>query len=316
MQHEQTLLAGVSCVVLGAGGFIGTHLCQALISHDALPRGFGRSCSYPHALGDMPWSTGDFSDRSALARAVEGCEIVFHLLGGSTPESSNKDPLGDLLGSTAATLQLLEICRAAKVRKVVFVSSGGTVYGIPKHVPIPESAATDPISAYGISKLAIEKYLHLYKYLYGLDFVIMRVANPFGPYQNPVRRQGLIAAFMHRMLHHQPIEIWGDGKIVRDFVYIDDVIDAILRATSYNGLHQIFNVGAGMGRSVTEVAEDVARVLGFETNCLYKPGRATDVPTNVLDISLIKAVLDWHPKTSWMNGLTQTGHWLKSTLHT
>jgi UDP-glucose 4-epimerase len=312
MQHEQLTLVGMPCVVLGGGGFIGTHLCQALTSHRALPRGFGRSLAHPEALASIPWHTGEFSDRSALARAVEGSEIVFHLLGGSTPESSNKDPLGDLLGSTAATLQLLEICRAAKVRKVVFVSSGGTVYGIPKHVPIPESAPTDPISAYGISKLSIEKYLHLYKHLYGLDFTVMRVANPFGPYQNPTRRQGLIAALMHRVLNHQPIEIWGDGNVVRDFVYVDDVIDALIGVIGYNGPHRIFNVGAGVGRSVIEVAEDIASVFGHDIQRVFKPGRPTDVPTNVLDISLIGAELGWHPKTPWINALKQTGDWLKS----
>ena len=313
MNTEITTLFDVNCVVLGGGGFIGTHLCRSLKRNGALVRGFGRSRTDPAALTGVPWSNGEFNDRAALARAVQGCEVVFHLLGGSIPDSSNKDPLGDLLDSVVPSLQLLEICRASMVRKIVFVSSGGTVYGIPRTVPIPESATTEPISAYGISKLTIEKYLALYHHLYGGDFSILRVANTFGPYQNPDRRQGLIAAFMHRIAQGRPIEIWGDGRVVRDFIYIDDVIEAILAAAVYNGPHHIFNVGAGVGRSVLEVVTDIANVLGQpDAVPIHKPGRATDVPINVLDIALIGRELGWSPRTLWMEGLKLTADWIRA----
>ena len=124
--------------------------------------GFGRRKSYPEALDGIRFTTAEFSDRASLARAIEGAEVVFHLLAGSTPESSNRDPVADLDSGVSGTLHLLAICRAAGVRKVVFVSSGGTVYGVPASVPIEESAPTNPICAYGVSRLAIEKYLHLY----------------------------------------------------------------------------------------------------------------------------------------------------------
>jgi UDP-glucose 4-epimerase len=313
MHGKKTSLHGVNCLVLGGGGFIGTHLCQALLRLDAQVSGFGRSRTDPRALAGVVWTSGEFADRTALARAVEGCEVVFHLLGGSIPDSSNRDPLGDLLSSAAASLQLLEICRASMVRKVLFVSSGGTVYGIPRAIPIPESAPTDPISAYGISKLAVEKYLALYHYLYGCDYSILRVANTFGPYQSPHRRQGLIAAFMHRTARGQPVEIWGDGRVVRDYIYIDDVIDAILAAAGYDGPHHLFNVGAGVGRSVLEVVTDIAKVLGRpDIVPIHKPGRATDVPVNVLDITLIRRELGWSPRTDWRDGLQQTADWIRT----
>ena len=316
MQSEQDSLATMPCVVLGGGGFIGTHLCGALVRAGARVSAFGRSRSYPEALSGVAWRSGEFSDRTALARAIEGAELVFHLLGGSTPESSNRDPLGDLLSSTAASLQLLENCRAAGVRKIVFLSSGGTVYGVPAHVPISETVATDPISAYGISKLAIEKYLYLYKHLYGLDYSILRVANPFGPYQNPLRRQGLVAALIHRILRRQPIEIWGDGKVVRDYIYVEDVINAVLSVVGYKGPNRILNVGSGVGRSVAEVADDIGRVLGQEIRCIYRPGRATDVPINVLDIELIGQELGWRPTTPWNDALVKTAAWLGSISET
>jgi UDP-glucose 4-epimerase len=199
------------------------------------------------------------------------------------------------------------------VRKIVFISSGGTVYGIPHEVPIPESASTDPISAYGISKLAIEKYLALYHYLYGCDYSVLRVANSFGPYQSPHRRQGLIAAFMHRIARGQAVEIWGDGRVVRDFVYIDDVIDAVLAAAVYGGSHRVFNVGAGIGRSVLEVVTDIADVLGRpDVAPIHKPGRATDVPVNVLNIALIQREFGWSPRTDWRQGLRLTADWIRS----
>jgi UDP-glucose 4-epimerase len=313
MDSEKTSLRGVNCLVLGGGGFIGTHLCQALLRRGAQVSGFGRSRTDPRALAGVVWTSGEFADRTALARAVEGCEMVFHLLGGSIPDSSNRDPLGDLLSSAVPSLQLLDICRASMVRKVLFVSSGGTVYGIPRAVPIPESAPTDPISAYGISKLAVEKYLALYHYLYRCDYSVLRVANTFGPYQSPHRRQGLIAAFMHRIARGQPVEIWGDGRVVRDFIYIDDVVDAILAAAVYGGSHHVFNVGAGVGRSVLEVVTDIADVLGRpDVVPIHKPGRATDVPVNVLDIALIRRELGWSPHTDWRDGLQQTADWIRT----
>ena len=313
MTSKITTLSGMQCVVLGGGGFIGTHLCKALLTRGASVRGYSRSRTYPAALDGVIWTSGEFSDRTAVARAVDGCDIVFHLLGGSIPDSSNKDPLGDLLSSAVPSLQLLEICRAAKVRKILFVSSGGTVYGIPNAIPIPETAPTDPISAYGISKLAIEKYLALYHHLHGQDFCVLRVANPFGPYQSPDRRQGLIASLMHRISRGQPIEIWGDGEVVRDYIYIDDVIEALLAAVTYCGSHTLFNVGSGIGRSVLEVVRDVAEALGQpDVQRIHKPGRATDVPVSILDIARIEREVAWSPRTDWARALRLTADWIRT----
>lgn len=308
-------LDGLSCLVLGGGGFIGTHLCRALQRCGAAVRGFGRRRANPEALTSIPWTTGDFMDCVALARAVEGHEIVFHLLGGSTPESSNRDPVGDLLEGAAATLRLLEICRAASVRQVIFVSSGGTVYGVPAQVPIPECAATDPISAYGVNKLTIEKYLHAYHHLHGINYAVLRVANPFGAYQSPERRQGLVPTLMHRIMAGRAVEIWGDGSIVRDYIYIDDVVQALIASIGHAGPHRVFNVGSGQGRSVAEVMFDIATVLdrpNFER--IHKPARATDVPLNVLDISLIRRELGWSPIAEWMDALSATATWLQQSL--
>jgi UDP-glucose 4-epimerase len=307
-------LAGTSCLVLGAGGFIGGHLCHALIRAGARVHGFGRRPKFPDALPTMRWTTGEFSDRAALAVAVDGSEIVFHLLGGTNPEVSNKDPLADLQVNTVASVQLLELCRAAGVLKVVFVSSGGTVYGIPEVVPTPETAPTDPISAYGINKLMVEKYLHLYHHLHGLRAIGLRVSNPFGPYQSPYRRQGVVAALIETYLNRRPVELWGDGRVVRDFVYISDLAEAIVRAASYDGPHRIMNIGSGIGRSLLEVVKSIGIALDMpEAMVVHKPGRRADVPSNVLDTSLARNELNWEPRTEWITGLQLTADWIRAT---
>jgi UDP-glucose 4-epimerase len=305
-------LRSASCLVLGAGGFIGGHLCRELRRRGASVHGFGRRWSYPEALKGVRWTAGEFSDRAALARAVEGSEHVFHLLGGTTPESSSKDPVADLAAGAVASLHLLEICRAVGVRKVVFLSSGGAVYGIPAAVPIREDAPTDPISAYGVSKLAVEKYLHLYRHLHGLDYAVLRVANPFGPWQDPHRRQGVVPALMQALLDGRPPEIWGDGRVVRDYLYAADAAEAIAEAAAYTGPHRVFNVGSGIGRTVLDILRDIGAALGRGTvEAVHKPGRATDVPVNVLDTSLIRREMGWTPRTGWAEALEATAAWLR-----
>lgn len=306
-------LKGVSCLVLGGGGFIGRALIEALRQRGARITGFGRISPFGAMPDDVPWIHGEFTDRVALARATQGNEIVFHLLGGSTPESSNADPLSDLLAGAAATLSLLDICRTEGIRKIVFASSGGTVYGVPQHVPIKENATTDPISAYGVNKLAVEKYLNLYRHLHGIDCAILRVSNPFGALQSPWRRQGLIANTIFRLLVGEPIEIWGDGSVVRDYVYIGDLVEAFVAAALYTGPHTVFNIGSGFGLSVKTVVAEVARTLGVDDmKLVFKPGRSADVPVNVLDIALAQAELGWSPHTPWPTAIAETAAWMRA----
>ncbi len=305
-------MRNVDCLVIGAGGFIGTHLCRALTDAGARVHGFGRRIAYPNALASQRFTIGEFSDRAALARVVDGAEIVFHVLASSTPESSNKDPLADLNANVASTLNLLEICRAAGTRKLVFASSGGTVYGVPSRTPIAEDASTEPISAYGVGKLAIEKYLGFYRHLHKMDFVILRIANPFGPYQDPFRRQGIIPAIIQAALDGRSVEIWGDGTVVRDFLYAADTADALVRAASYGGAFKIFNVGSGVGRSLIDTLDAIGKVLDIPNlKRVYKPSRPADVPVNVLDISLIQQELNWSPSISWHDALRLTADWLR-----
>jgi UDP-glucose 4-epimerase len=208
--------------VIGGGGFLGVNLCRRLASSGVRVRAFGRRCPFPQDLEGVEWRQGDFSDTAALASAIESYEILFHLVQTNTPQSANLDMAGDVRQNVISSLALLDISRKLQVKRIGFVSFGGTVYGEAKELPTPETAPTDPITAYGISKLAIEKYLALYEHLYGLSFRVLRVANPFGPFQTATKNQGIIAALISRGLDNENIDIWGDGSVVRDFVFVDD----------------------------------------------------------------------------------------------
>lgn len=306
-----TDVKGLRCLVLGGGGFLGQNLCIALLARGAEVTSFGRSAGQFLDGSRINIVNGRFDDRVALASAVEGQDVIFHLISGSVPESSNRDPSAEMSASPLATVYLLDICKAAGVRKIVFASSGGTIYGIPKQLPIVEDAPTDPISAYGISKLTIEKHLLLYRHLHGLDYVSLRVANPYGRFQLGHKRQGLIGTLTHRALVGLPLEIWGDGEVVRDFIHVDDVTEAFLAAVRYRGPHRVLNVGSGHGLSVNQIVKELEVSLARgPLKKVHLPGRAADVPVNVLDTTLIRSELGWQPRVDWPTGLRDTIAWM------
>jgi UDP-glucose 4-epimerase len=308
-----TDLSSLRCVVLGAGGFIGTNLCRALVGRVDFLRAFGRRQSFPEALHGCEWMSGDFSDPTCLPAAVAGCDIVFHLVNATTPASANINKVADLNANVVSTLRLLDVCRESGVRRVVFVSSGGTIYGIPDRVPTPETAPTNPITAYGISKLAIEKYLGLYEHLYALECRVLRVANPFGPYQTALKSQGVIAAFVRCALGGKSIELWGDGSVTRDYVYINDVVEALISAAAHNGSGRIFNIGSGVGRSLNDIVAAIADQLGTAIAVNRRPARPVDIPVSILDSAFACRELGWQSHTSFEVGLRDTIEWMKAT---
>jgi len=300
--------------LLGGGGFLGSHLCEELLRGGHSVRIFER----PLPLNEQPfkpgpsvdWQEGDFNNRTEVEKAVAGCEVVYHLVSTTLPKSSNENPVYDIETNLLGTLNLLEILRRQGVRKVVFVSSGGTVYGIPREIPIKESHPTEPLCSYAIGKLAIEKYLHLYHALHGLDYCVLRLGNPFGERQRVMSSQGAIAVFVHKAAHNQPIEIWGDGTVVRDYIYVKDAVRALAMAQSNSSEQRLFNIGAGEGRSLNQVLDSLERLAGRKLTRNYIAGRKFDVPVNILDISLAKQCLHWEPRVSFEEGLRRTWEWV------
>lgn len=306
---NNTNLSDLRCTVLGASGFIGTNLCESLDGKVRSLTAFSRQNSWETQLDNCRWIEADFSDLKALSSALENCDVVFHLINATTPASANTNPLNDLELNVASTIRMLDLCVKHCVKRIVFISSGGTVYGIPDSLPIKEDAACFPITAYGISKLSIERYLHLYHHLYDLDYRILRVSNPYGPHQSASKGQGVIAAFIARVLAGLEIPVWGGLDITRDYIYIDDVISAIeLSATDlYNG--RIFNIGSGIGYELNDIVNHIHKITGTPIQIKQMPGRKSDVRSNILDNNLAKTNLEWKVNTTLELGITNTIHW-------
>tara|TARA_B100000674_G_scaffold483753_1_gene488139 strand:- start:2799 stop:3719 length:921 start_codon:yes stop_codon:yes gene_type:complete len=295
--------------IIGASGFIGSHLVDALLLLGYKVRAISRnlpglisikSLSNP----DLSLYSVDIQDYHNLKGAVSGSDFVVHLAYSTVPSSSNLDPRADINVNLLGTLNLLDICSAEKVNRLIFVSSGGTVYGVPMSVPITEEHPTNPICSYGITKLAVEKYVYLYTRLYDLNGLILRVSNPYGPGQRSDASQGVIPIFLRKALNYEPLEIWGDGSSVRDYLYISDLIDSLIASLHYEGQEHLFNIGSGTGISLLELTRELGNLLDRSIHVIHKDSRCFDVPTNILSISKAKSCLSWSPTISISEGLS------------
>ncbi len=302
------------CLVIGGNGFIGSHVCERLLrlGHEVVAFDVSRDFA---ALGDLRCDrlhtvTGDFLNRVEIKAALAGIDWVFHLATTTTPATSNRNMVFDVQSNVIASIELFEEAAAAGVEKVLFASSGGTVYGRPPVNPVPEDVHHDPLVSYGVTKLMIEKYGALFRSLHGLPVVALRLANPYGP-RHRSATQGAIPIFIRRILAGEAIRIWGDGSIVRDYIYIDDVVDAFLRAAEYRGQADVFNIGTGRGVSLNALVDLLRRVSGRKVEVEYLPGRAFDVPEIVLDISRAVRELDWRPRVTLEQGLLRTWDWYR-----
>lgn len=301
----------MNCLVLGGNGFIGSHLVDQLLAGGHNVRVFDKyEEHYRKPIPAVDYQFGDFGNRGLLMETLLDMDVVFHLISTTLPKTSNDDPAFDVQSNVVETLFLLEQCIARRVKKIVFVSSGGTVYGKPSLVPIPENSATDPECSYGITKLTIEKYLYLYWYLHGLDYCILRLANAYGERQRPSATQGAIPVFLERALRNDEIVVWGDGSVVRDYIYVTDIAAALVRALTYAGDGRIFNIGSGQGHSLNEVIHIIRSVTARPLQVKYTSARSFDVPINVLDISQARAQLHWTPTVSLEQGIARMYTWM------
>jgi len=298
----------MKCLVLGGNGFIGSHLVDKLLAEGHHVRVFDRHEERYRSplLNAVDYQYGDFGNHGLLSGALNNIEVVFHLINTTVPKTSNDDPAFDLSSNAIETIFLLKQCVAKKIHKIIFISSGGTVYGIPDILPINEGCATNPLCSYGITKLTIEKYLSLFKYLYGLDYTIVRPSNPYGSRQNPFGMQGAISVFLAKVVRNEQIEIWGDGEIVRDYIFTDDLADGIYKAAFTNTTSKIFNLGSGEGISLNSILAAIGKTTNREVKHKYMQKRLFDVPAIFLDITKAKEELYWIPTTPLEAGINKT----------
>jgi UDP-glucose 4-epimerase len=261
-------------------------------------------------LRGVDYRFGDFADRIALVEALTGVETVYHLVSTTLPGTANLDPKTDIQDNLIGAINLFESMYALGVQRILFLSSGGTVYGTPEMVPIPETHPLRPINSYGIVKASIEHYLEMYRRTRGISPIIVRASNPFGPRQAHSGVQGVISTFLRRVLAGEPIEIWGDGSIVRDYFYVGDLAEFCARAGT-GRREGAYNVGSGRGMSINQIVEAVRKVTGLDFETVYRPGRTIDVPRSVLDCSRARNDFGWECEADFESALRKTWDWLR-----
>lgn len=294
-------------LVIGAG-FIGAHVSQALTGRGIATRVMTRSPlddARAERLGGAELVVADASVRPAVAAALEGAGHVYFCAGGLMPAESNLDPAADVALALPPVINVLEALRAQPETGLTFLSSGGTVYGPPEHLPVREDHPTDPVTSYGVMKLTAEKYVHMYVRLYGIRARVLRCSNVYGPYQRPARGQGFIAAALHRIRHREPVIVFGDGLNVRDYVYAPDVARTMVELADVEGGLPVLNVGSGEGISLRDLLARIARVTGVEPKVEQRPDRGFDVREIVLDVSALRALVPG-PATPLAEGLSAT----------
>lgn len=286
----------MNILILGAAGFIGTNLTLRLakdpqtqitlvdsdLSYFRPVQAFG--------LPNITYKVSAFHSDTSFDEFLEGQDIVYHLFSTTMPTTSNQHIPQEFLSNVVTTMNMLEACVRCQTKRIVFISSGGAVYGKEAICPISENTVTLPITSYGLQKINIEQTLYLYHYMYGLDYRILRLANPYGPYQRPNGKLGAITTFIYKALRSEEIIVYGDGSVVRDFIYIDDAVRALINVAEGNADLKIFNIGSGKGTSIDQALALIQSTLNIPLKITYRNGRKVDVPVNYLDISRYETI--------------------------
>ena len=305
-------------VLLGGAGFIGHHLAKLLRNSAEVVVVSRILPSCKDKVDGVTYQQGDCASPNLLRQVIHQDDHVVFLAYNSVPKTSFDDPLRDIQDNLPLAINLLNTLREVSVKRLLYVSSGGTVYGpADAAVPIREDHPTNPISPYGITKLAIEKYCQMYSRLFGIPVVIARPGNPFGPYQIPYRGQGFVATAVAKVLRGEELTIFGERGTVRDYLFIDDLVSAmacLLRADVPTG--SIFNIGSANGMNNIEVLATVAKAVGLglsDIKIKFLPTRSFDVAYNVLSVAKLNE-LGWRPSVDFDEGLSQTVAWVSANM--
>lgn len=300
-------------LVVGGSGFIGSHIIDRLLDEGVQVRSLSRRPDrFRPPLQGVEYLFGSFAERMVAAEALYGVDAVIHSASATFPVTGDASPQADVTDNLVATLNLVETMLAQGTKRLLFVSSGGTVYGVPDQVPTPETHPLRPRGSYGIVKVAIEHYLEHYRHTRGLSPIVVRASNPYGPRQGHAGVQGVVSTFLRRCLSDETIEIWGDGSVVRDYIHVSEVADMCVRAL-LSPHEATLNCGSGEGHSLNEVLEVISQVTGRRPSVRYKVARPSDVPRSVLDVAQAERLLGWRCRTPLGQGIASTWEWISST---
>lgn len=304
-------------ILFGGAGFIGTNLAIKLSQDENNDITLvDRDISFFEDLRKLnlqkfSYVESDFSENTNFDELLEGQEVVYHLVSTTVPTTSNQQIPQELSANIIVTSKLLEACVRQNVKKVIFISSGGTVYGKEVCCPLKEGTPTYPISSYGLQKITIEKLLYLYHYMYNLDYRVVRLSNPYGPYQRPNGILGAVTTFTYKALNDEEITVFGDGSVVRDFIYIDDAVEAIIKIATQNVEQKTFNLGCGYGTSIKQLLDIISSTLKLHLKIKYVEGRSVDVPVNYLDIQRYEKYFGTLNPISLEEGIKKTAEFMQ-----
>ncbi len=314
-------------LVTGAAGFIGSTLVDRLIAdgHDVVgvdDMSSGKMANLASARAANKERRGAFSltrlsvTDPGLADVVAKArpEVVCHLAAQIDVRKSVADPVNDATVNVVGTINLLEACRKAEVRKVVFTSSGGSIYGTQTKLPVNERVKPAPESPYAASKASGELYLNAFAKMYGLEYTSLALANVYGPRQDPHGEAGVVAIFGTAMLTGRPTKVFGDGGNTRDYVFVDDVVEAFVRASGPGGNGRRLNIGTGIQTTDRHLHSVVAAAAGAPDDPEHAPPRLGDARSIALDASAARQAIGWEPWTRLEDGVKATVEWLRSTL--
>jgi UDP-glucose 4-epimerase len=305
-------------LVMGGLGFIGSHLSRALLREGYRVRIFdklyGSRNLIADIIGDIEVEEGDAERPEDVLRSLQDIDVVIDFIHTTVPGASMNDPSYDVRTNVVAHASWLPLLNKTELRRIIYISSGGTVYGVPQRNPIGEDHPTDPISSYGITKLAIEKYIAMYATINGIEYRIGRPANVYGEGQHLHIGQGVVGVFLDRCLRGEPIEIWGDGTVSRDYIYVSDMVQGIMKLIDHRGDGRVFNVSSCMGHSLNDIIAIIRDELKIPVRVTYATARKFDVPLNVLDNSRLRCETGWGPQTDMVDGMRLVCNYLQSSL--
>lgn len=296
------------CLVLGGNGFIGSHIVDKLVANGLQVRvldKFSRSPQY-HPSPSITVVKGSAFDAKALSEALKGVQYVVHSLAATNPFTSDTDPYADI-ENLQRSVEIFQQCAAAGVKKVAFISSGGAVYGrLAEQKVAAEGDIPMPVSPYGICKLATEHYMEYFKRKYGLDYVIYRLSNPYGPRQAFKREQGVIPSFLRHILDGEDIHILGDGTASRDYIYVEDAAQMIADSLTKQSKHTTYNIGSGKQTTLNDIISELEGIFGKKVSTTYMEAPRTTLQKTDISIGRYSEEFGEPAITSFEDGLSKT----------